>query len=69
LRAVFGGQRQPLADDGVAVWDDMVKGRIAIGNAELDDLVIARSDGTPTYNPRAAGAPARGGSGSPRPSL
>ena len=37
-------------DDGVVVWDDMVKGRIAIGNAELDDLVIARSDGTPTYN-------------------
>ena len=31
-------------DDGVVVWDDMVKGRIAIGNAELDDLVIARSD-------------------------
>ena len=37
-------------DDGVVVWDDMVKGRISIGNAELDDLVIARSDGTPTYN-------------------
>ena len=37
-------------DDGVVAWDDLVKGRIAIGNAELDDLVIARSDGTPTYN-------------------
>ncbi|MDO4905295.1 MAG: glutamate--tRNA ligase [Lautropia sp.] len=37
-------------DDGVVVWDDMVKGRISIANAELDDLVIARSDGTPTYN-------------------
>ena len=31
-------------------WDDMVKGPIAIANAELDDLIIARSDGTPTYN-------------------
>ena len=37
-------------DDGVVSWDDMVKGTIGIGNAELDDLVIARSDGTPTYN-------------------
>lgn len=31
-------------------WDDKVKGRIEIGNDELDDLVIARPDGTPTYN-------------------
>ncbi|MDO4682643.1 MAG: glutamate--tRNA ligase [Lautropia sp.] len=37
-------------DEGVVVWDDMVKGRISIANTELDDLVIARSDGTPTYN-------------------
>jgi len=37
-------------DDGVVAWDDGVKGRIEIANAELDDLVIARSDGTPTYN-------------------
>ncbi|GAB57384.1 glutamate--tRNA ligase [Rheinheimera nanhaiensis] len=36
--------------DGVVVIDDMIKGRIEIANAELDDLVIARSDGTPTYN-------------------
>ena len=36
--------------DGVVTWDDKVKGRIEISNAELDDLVIARSDGTPTYN-------------------
>ncbi len=32
------------------VWDDKVKGRIEIANDELDDLVIARPDGTPTYN-------------------
>ena len=35
---------------GVVAWDDKVKGRIEIANAELDDLVIARPDGTPTYN-------------------
>ncbi len=37
-------------DDGAVGWDDLVKGPIAIANAELDDLVIARSDGAPTYN-------------------
>lgn len=36
--------------DGVVAWDDLVKGRIEIANSELDDLIIARSDGTPTYN-------------------
>ena len=36
--------------DGVVAWDDKVKGRIEISNAELDDLVIARPAGTPTYN-------------------
>jgi len=35
---------------GVVAWDDKVKGRIEISNEELDDLVIARPDGTPTYN-------------------
>ena len=40
--------KNPLA--GSVTWDDRVKGRIAIANAELDDLVIARPDGTPTYN-------------------
>ncbi|AGX88613.1 glutamate--tRNA ligase [Candidatus Symbiobacter mobilis] len=48
-----GGQpvwrfRTPL--DGTVVWEDKVKGRIEIANAELDDMVLARSDGTPTYN-------------------
>jgi glutamyl-tRNA synthetase len=40
--------RNPLT--GSVAWDDRVKGRIEIANAELDDLVIARPDGTPTYN-------------------
>ena len=40
--------KNPL--EGVVAWEDQVKGRIEIANAELDDLVIARPDGTPTYN-------------------
>lgn len=36
--------------EGVVAWDDAVKGRIEIANEELDDLIIARADGTPTYN-------------------
>lgn len=36
--------------DGATSWEDMVKGRITIANEELDDLIIARADGTPTYN-------------------
>lgn len=35
---------------GSVIWDDKVKGPIEISNDELDDLVIARPDGTPTYN-------------------
>ena len=40
--------KNPL--DGVVAWDDKVKGRVEFQNNELDDLVIARPDGTPTYN-------------------
>ena len=36
--------------DGSVVIDDLVQGRIAIPNAELDDLVLRRTDGAPTYN-------------------
>ena len=36
--------------DGNVAIDDLIKGRIIISNTELDDLVIARPDGTPTYN-------------------
>jgi len=36
--------------DGTVAWDDCCKGRIAFDNSELDDLVVARADGTPTYN-------------------
>jgi len=40
--------RNPL--DGDVTWVDMVKGPITISNREMDDLIIARPDGTPTYN-------------------
>jgi glutamyl-tRNA synthetase len=40
--------RNPV--DGEVTWNDVVKGTITISNRELDDLIIARSDGTPTYN-------------------
>ena len=37
-------------DSGEVGWDDLVKGGISFANAELDDLVILRADGVPTYN-------------------
>ncbi len=40
--------KNPL--EGHVVIDDLVKGRIVVENSELDDLVIMRADGTPTYN-------------------
>ncbi len=36
--------------DGVVAFDDLIKGRIEIANSELDDMVIFRPDGYPTYN-------------------
>ena len=40
--------KNPL--DGKVVVEDLVRGRVEFDNAELDDLIIVRSDGTPTYN-------------------
>jgi glutamyl-tRNA synthetase len=40
--------RNPL--DGEVVVEDLVHGQVVFRNAELDDLIIARADGTPTYN-------------------
>jgi glutamyl-tRNA synthetase len=40
--------KNPL--DGVVAIPDLVKGEIVVANKELDDLIIARGDGTPTYN-------------------
>ncbi|PIQ05844.1 MAG: glutamate--tRNA ligase [Nitrospirae bacterium CG18_big_fil_WC_8_21_14_2_50_70_55] len=36
--------------DGSIAFDDLIKGRMVVANDELDDLVLQRSDGTPTYN-------------------
>ena len=36
--------------DGAVTWDDLVKGPISINNREIDDLIIVRPDGVPTYN-------------------
>jgi glutamyl-tRNA synthetase len=36
--------------DGVVTWDDLCKGPISIANKEIDDLIIMRADGVPTYN-------------------
>lgn len=38
------------SQEGEVVVDDLIRGRIVFHNTELDDLIIARSDGTPTYN-------------------
>jgi glutamyl-tRNA synthetase len=36
--------------DGIVTWDDLVTGPISIANKEIDDLIIMRADGVPTYN-------------------
>jgi glutamyl-tRNA synthetase len=45
-----GAIRIRMPDDGVTGWDDAIKGRIEFPNAELEDVVLVRSDGRPTYN-------------------
>lgn len=37
-------------DSGIVVVDDLIRGRMTFDNAELDDLIIRRTDGAPTYN-------------------
>lgn len=36
--------------EGIVSFDDIIRGKITVKNSELDDLIIARTDGTPTYN-------------------
>ena len=45
-----GAIRFRMPDEGVTAWDDLVRGRIEFPNEKLEDLVIVRSDGRPTYN-------------------
>ena len=45
-----GAIRIRMPDEGSTGWDDAIKGRIEVPNAEIEDLVLVRSDGRPTYN-------------------
>ena len=45
-----GAIRFRMPDEGVTGWDDLVLGRVEVPSEQLDDLVIVRSDGRPTYN-------------------
>jgi len=45
-----GAIRFRMPDEGTTAWDDVVRGRIEFENENLDELVILRSDGRPTYN-------------------
>src|SRR5437762_13695549 len=45
-----GAIRFRMPDEGVTAWEDAVRGQIAFPNDKLEDLVLVRSDGRPTYN-------------------
>lgn len=49
-----GAIRYRMPDEGVTVWEDAIKGRISYPNEKLEDVVLLRSDGRPTYNLAAA---------------
>jgi glutamyl-tRNA synthetase len=45
-----GAIRFRMPDEGTTAWDDVVRGRVEFPNEKLEDLVLVRSDGRPTYN-------------------
>ena len=45
-----GAIRIRMPDEGVTAWDDLIRGRIDYPNEKLEDLVLVRADGRPTYN-------------------
>jgi glutamyl-tRNA synthetase len=45
-----GAVRFRMADDGETGWDDVIRGRVDVPNATIEDVVLVRSDGRPTYN-------------------
>jgi glutamyl-tRNA synthetase len=45
-----GAIRMRMPEEGLTAWDDLIRGRIEWENERLDDLVIVRGDGRPTYN-------------------
>ena len=46
----YGVIRFMNPDEGLVTFNDFVKGEVSIANSELDDLIISRTDGSPTYN-------------------
>jgi glutamyl-tRNA synthetase len=45
-----GAIRMRMPDEGITAWDDLIRGRIEYPNEKIEDLVIVRADGRPTYN-------------------
>jgi glutamyl-tRNA synthetase len=45
-----GAIRMRMPDEGTTAWDDLIRGRIEYPNEKIEDLVIVRADGRPTYN-------------------
>ncbi|HEY7149474.1 MAG TPA: glutamate--tRNA ligase [Gaiellaceae bacterium] len=45
-----GAIRMRMPDEGATAWDDLIRGRIEQPNEKIEDLVIVRADGRPTYN-------------------
>jgi glutamyl-tRNA synthetase len=45
-----GAIRFRMPDEGVTSWDDVVRGHVEVANETIEDLVLVRSDGRPTYN-------------------
>jgi glutamyl-tRNA synthetase len=45
-----GAIRMRMPDEGITAWDDLIRGRIEYPNEKIDELVILRTDGRPTYN-------------------
>jgi len=45
-----GAIRMRMPDEGITGWDDLIRGRIEYPNEKLEDLVLVRADGRPTYN-------------------
>ncbi|MBV8064446.1 MAG: glutamate--tRNA ligase [Actinobacteria bacterium] len=45
-----GAIRFRMPDEGVTAWEDVVRGRVEVANETIEDLVLVRSDGRPTYN-------------------
>jgi glutamyl-tRNA synthetase len=45
-----GAMRMRMPDEGVTAWEDLIRGRIEYPNEKIEDLVLVRADGRPTYN-------------------